>query len=108
MKIFGQRLRELRTEKNMSLEQLGKKIGVTRATVAHWETRDSEPKYETLVSLADALGTTPNYLLGVEKALTLEDVKAAFCKHYNTEFWETINKIWSVYVIPNCQYVDKT
>ena len=66
MKTFGERLRELRTEKNISLEKLGNKIGVTRGAVSHWEKDWSEPNYETLVSIAKALGTTPNYLLGFD------------------------------------------
>ena len=95
MKTFGERLRELRTEKNASCEQLGKHLGVQRAAVAMWERGEREPKFEMLVAIAKLLGTTPNYLLGFDEAVNAIDLKNAFCEHYSTELWNVINRLWS-------------
>ena len=37
MNKFSERLRELRKENNLSTMQLGKAIGVSDATICHWE-----------------------------------------------------------------------
>lgn len=108
MKEFGQRLRELRMKHRLSQEQLAIRAGVDRTTVSKYESGEREPSFGVLILLSEALETTPNYLTGVEKELTLEDVKAVFCSHYSTEFWKVINKLWSVYEVTGCRQSGNT
>ncbi len=66
MKIFAQRLRELRTERNLSMKQLAKAINTTDAAVSNWENEINEPKISYLKSIATFFGVTADYLLGLE------------------------------------------
>lgn len=63
MKNFGDRLRELRKEKKMSLEKLASYFGLGKNATSSWETGKSKPSSDDLVILAELLETTPNYLL---------------------------------------------
>lgn len=64
MKIFAERLLELRKEKNVSQATLAKAIGVSYSIVCYWETDRSEPTGVNLVKLADFFDCSVDYLLG--------------------------------------------
>ena len=64
MKIFGERLLELRKEKGVSQAALAKALGVSFAVVCYWETDRSEPTAPNLVKIADYFDVTTDYLLG--------------------------------------------
>ena len=66
MKVFCERLRELRKEKNLSTTQVGKSIGVSHATISRWENGLVSPPIEHLYSLAIFFGVSSDYLLGIE------------------------------------------
>lgn len=57
-------LRELRKSKGISQQLLANTIGVSRSTVAMWETDGSQPDNETLAKLADYFGVSVDFLLG--------------------------------------------
>ena len=63
MRKFAERLKELRTEKNMSIMALSKEIGVSDATICRWENCQSDVKSDELVILAKYFGVTTDYLL---------------------------------------------
>ena len=60
---LGERLYELRKEKNLSQEDVAEKLNVTRQTVSKWETNQSTPDFDKIVPLCDLYGITPNELL---------------------------------------------
>lgn len=95
MKTFGERMRQLRTEKNVSCEQLGKHLGVQRAAVSKWENDEREPNVQMLFYIAKALGTTPNYLLGFDEDDSNSDTTQ---RDYNTKsgVCDTLNQQTSV------------
>lgn len=64
MKIFADRLKDLRSEKGISQAQLAKTLGVSYGIVCYWETDRSEPTAPNLVKIADFFGVTVDYLLG--------------------------------------------
>ena len=64
MKIFAERLLELRKEKGISQAALAKALDVSYAVVCYWETDRSEPTAPNLVKLADFFEVTVDYLLG--------------------------------------------
>lgn len=71
----GQRIKDLREQRGITLEELGKKIGITRQAVHSLETRDNIG-LATMRKVADALGTHPAYLMGFvseEDALAMLD-----------------------------------
>lgn len=66
MKGFGERLRELRTEKNLSSVELGKELGVSGPTVIRWENETILPTIEKLYNIAKFFGVSADYLIGLE------------------------------------------
>ncbi len=66
MKIFAERLRELRTEKGLSMKQLALAIKTTDAAISNWENDINEPKITYLKVIAIYFGVTTDYLLGLE------------------------------------------
>ncbi|MGN0796033.1 MAG: helix-turn-helix domain-containing protein [Christensenellales bacterium] len=66
MKIFAQRLLELRNERHVSQATLAKAIGVSDSIICYWETDRSEPTGINLVKLADYFDVSVDYLLGRE------------------------------------------
>lgn len=66
--VFSKRLRECREAKNLTQQELGEKVGVKKATISSWEVGRSIPDYGTVDELANALGTTSSYLLGLENS----------------------------------------
>lgn len=59
---IGQRIIELRKEKNISQNQLASALSVTRQAVSKWENDLSCPDSLKLIALADILGTDVEYL----------------------------------------------
>ena len=49
----GLRLQQLRTEKAMTMEQLGKKLGVSKAAISRWEKGERIPRPRFLKAYAD-------------------------------------------------------
>lgn len=64
---MAQRIKELRIKNNKTLLQLAEAIGVSEGTVQRYESGNIRNlKYDTIVALANALNTTPAYLMGWE------------------------------------------
>lgn len=62
---MSNKIKELRKSKNMTLEEVGKKVGVGKSTVRKWETgMIANMKRDKILALANALDTTPAYLMG--------------------------------------------
>lgn len=64
MKIFAERLLELRKEKGISQAALAKHLQVSYSVVCYWETNRSEPTAPNLVKIADFFDVSVDYLLG--------------------------------------------
>ena len=64
MKVFAERLLELRKEKNVSQATLAKALGVSFSVVCYWETDRSEPTAPNLVKIADYFDVSVDFLLG--------------------------------------------
>lgn len=58
------RVKELRVLKNLTQDELAKKMDVTRSTVAMWETGKALPNSDKLPKLAEVLGCTIDELYG--------------------------------------------
>ena len=66
MRIFSERLKELREEKKLSMKQLANKIGTTDAAISNWENQINEPKISYLKEIAIFFDVSTDYLLGLE------------------------------------------
>ncbi len=63
----GQRIKASRKEKGITQEELGNILGVSGSMIAQYETDKRNPKRETLVKIADALGVYYLDLYGDEE-----------------------------------------
>lgn len=63
---FAERLKELRTEKNLSQTALAKAIGVSQKAIDYWERQINEPKATYIIALAKFFEVSCDYLLGQE------------------------------------------
>lgn len=64
---FAKRLKELRTDSNLSQAALAKAIGVSQKAIDYWEREINEPKATYIIELAKYFGVSCDYLLGQEK-----------------------------------------
>lgn len=58
------RLRMARIEKEINQQELANLTGIKLRTIRSYETGQASPPIKNLVKLADALGTSTDYLLG--------------------------------------------
>jgi len=64
---FNEKIKRLREELGLTLEQVGNAVGVGKSTVRKWETGDiKNMRRDKIAKLAEALHTTPGYLMGWE------------------------------------------
>lgn len=61
--LFGDRLKELRKEHNLTQEDIAKMFNVTNNAVYSWEVGKSQPSIEIIKKLAEYFGVTVDYLL---------------------------------------------
>uniref|UniRef100_UPI0006473FBD helix-turn-helix domain-containing protein n=1 Tax=Kocuria sp. ZOR0020 TaxID=1339234 RepID=UPI0006473FBD len=85
--VLGRRLRHLRAQKNLTLDALAGRVGVTASHLSLVENGHREPKLSLLAELAGALGTTLDDLLAAEApsrraALEIAVEKAQRSPHY--------------------------
>lgn len=59
---IGERITQLRNQKNMSQGQLAQTIGVSRQAISKWENDQSSPDTIHLIKLSDILDTDVEYL----------------------------------------------
>ena len=65
--MYGERIRRRRTALGMKQEELAARVGVSRNTVAGWETGHSRPDLNTLPALCEALHISLDAFFGLEK-----------------------------------------
>ena len=65
----GQRIRDRRIALELTLDELGKKVGVGASTVRKWETGFiKDMRSDKIQKVADALDVTPAYLMGWDES----------------------------------------
>lgn len=76
---FGARLKKLRLENNMTMEQFGKKIKVSAPTIAAYESENRSPRLEVITAIAEAYDCSVDYLLGLTSVRTIkQDIHDAY------------------------------
>ncbi len=64
MNTFGKILRSLRIESDLTQEELGKKINISKQAISNYEQGRREPDYENLEKIADFFNVDIDYLYG--------------------------------------------
>lgn len=77
----GERIKQLREEKEMSQETLAGILGVQRQIISYYETGARRPNVNDLIKLAYEFNTTVDYLLGLSNVRTAEIEIKAICEY---------------------------
>ena len=59
----GERLKMLRTEKHLSQNEVGQKLGIARRTISLWENGQSNPNLVCLGMLAEFYGVSTDFIV---------------------------------------------
>lgn len=65
---IGEKLFELRKNKNLSQEEVAEKLNVTRQTVSKWETNQSTPDFDKIIPLCELFEISTDELLRGKKS----------------------------------------
>lgn len=95
---MGNKLKEVRKEKGLTLIELSEKTQIPRATLNRYENNTSEPKQETWEMLADFFNVSVPYIMGlsnskISEKYALEVAKKVYLSLLNDEQPEKIIKI---------------
>jgi transcriptional regulator with XRE-family HTH domain len=64
-KIFSERLKQLRTNRQVSMQKLADGIGLkNKGTIGQFETEVTVPSSDTLISIAEYFNVSLDYLVG--------------------------------------------
>ena len=83
----------MRKLRNLSQEELGKKINSTKGTISNYENEYSTPSNEVLKDLADVLDTTTDYLLGRSDDPQLTEKQERMIDEESREILDLLNKL---------------
>ena len=72
---FGQTIKVLRKEANMTQESLAELLSISPQAVSRWERNESYPDITLLPAIANFFGVTVDFLLGTESEKEAEEVK---------------------------------
>jgi transcriptional regulator with XRE-family HTH domain len=61
---IGEKLREVRTRRLLTQDELAERAKVSQSTIANIERNNAEPQFRTIRKLAKALNVDPTELLG--------------------------------------------
>ena len=80
---LGERVRELRLKKGLTLESLAERVGSSKSYMWEIENKEvSRPSAEKLHLIAQALETTTDYLLAIDEVTEADASDTAFFRDY--------------------------
>lgn len=71
--IIGERIKEARKSKNLSQQQLGDMLGVSKVSICGYENEIRIPTMENFIQLLDILDLSADYLLGRDVIVVSEE-----------------------------------
>ena len=99
MSNLAEKIKMLRKQKGLTLEQVANIVGVGKSTVRKWETgMIKNMGRDKIILLAKAFDVTPAYLLGWEEQERTNDAIADIVVKLrtDTEFLETVELIYNL------------
>ena len=64
---IGENIKKIRVDAGLTQKELGERLGITSQSIAQWETGRREPKYQSMVKIADALNVPVSSLYGISE-----------------------------------------
>ena len=65
IQIMAERIKTLRTEKNVGQNLLAKELEISNASISYWENGKQEPSAQAIFKLANYFGVSTDYILGL-------------------------------------------
>lgn len=90
--IMSNRIRELRNEQNLTLKELGEKVGLAPNTISQYETGDREPKLKTWIKLADFFDVPVSYLQGLDDSRDVNQISFFKISSYDDALEKCLSK----------------
>ena len=81
--MFSQNLQKIRSEKNLSQEQLADKIGVSRQTISAWESGKASPELDKITTISKLFSVSIDELVGEIKTEASNFDKKEYEKNYS-------------------------
>lgn len=114
---FGEKLLQLRKEKNLSQEALADSLDVSRQAVSRWENDQGYPETDKLLQLGNLFGVSMDYLLKEEPATeeagergyyASRELVEGFLRQGRQDAWRTASAVFLmiVSVLPNLFFPD--
>lgn len=66
LRIFGERLKELRIEQGKTQAQVAEDLGISSVAYLHYEKNQREPSFDLLVNMAKYFNVSLDYLFGLD------------------------------------------
>ncbi len=87
---LGEKIFRLRTEQGLSQETFGEKLGVSRQSVSKWETDQSIPELDKIVTISDLFGVSTDYLLkDIEETDRTAETESAWAETFPRETYRS-------------------
>lgn len=124
--MVGERIKILRTERNLTQAALAHELGIAKTTLAAYEQEKNEPSNETFIKIANYFNVSADYLLGLTDVKTA-DANIAFIanylgltersiaelhsyhdiakKHHNTHMMQKL-RILNMFFEPHCELLE--
>lgn len=96
---IGERIKHRRVELGMTAEKLGEVLGKNRATIYRYENGDIEKlPLDILEPIAEALQTTPQYLMGWDEVQEKNDFLAEVVVRLRTDkaFFDAVSSLYKL------------
>jgi len=94
-KQFGKRLKQLRTQANISQEELAEKVGVATSTVSYWENAHNPVTLSKIPMIANALNV-PIYKLFVFLEVDEKQADKDYIALLQSKTGEELNTLFNV------------
>ena len=65
-RMLSKRIKELRTEKGLSLRGLSQETGISKSSIENWENNVSDISGDNLIILSNYFKVPAGYILGIE------------------------------------------
>jgi transcriptional regulator with XRE-family HTH domain len=91
--FIGKRLKELRLKNNLTQQELGNLINVTKVSVCCYEKGTRTPNIETLEDLCNVLNVNTDYLLGRDINVMVMEDEASYGVKLSKNDIDIINEI---------------
>ena len=90
--IIGERIKMARKNKELTQQELGDILGVSKVSICGYENGTRVPTVENFVQLLDVLEVEPDYLLGRENMIICEE-NEQYCIHIAKEDLDILNEL---------------